>query len=72
MRLNNARIQELLGIHNMTQLKLAMLIGIERSSLSNALSGRRGAGRKILAGLLHTFPDESFDSLTVPKRQVAK
>ncbi len=64
MTLNNARIQQLLGSHDMTQNQLAQRIGITRGSLSNALAGRRGVGRKLLAGLLRTFPDETLENLT--------
>lgn len=66
MRLNNARIQELLGKHNMSQSQLVQRIGITKGALSNALSGRRTAGRKILAGLLRTFPGETLEKLTIP------
>ena len=65
MKLNNARIQQLLGNDNLTQNQLAQRIGITKGALSNVLSGRRTAGRKILAGLLRAFPDESFENLTI-------
>lgn len=71
MQLNNARIQALLGGNNLTQNQLAQKIGITRGALSNVLSGRRTAGRKILAGLLRAFPGETFETLTVPRKQVA-
>lgn len=70
MPLNNARIQELLGEHNLSQTQLASKIGITRGALSNALSGRRGIGRKILVGLLRAFPGETIETLTFSKRQV--
>jgi len=63
--LNNARIQELLGEHDMSQIQLAQKIGITPGALSNALAGRRGAGRKLLAGLLRAFPDQTLASLTI-------
>lgn len=66
MTLNNARIQQLIGSHAMTQNQLAQRIGISRGALSNVLSGRRTAGRKTLAGLLRAFPDETLENLTIP------
>ncbi len=71
MRLNNARIQELLGEHDMMQIQLAQKIGITAGALSNALAGRRSAGRKLLAGLLRAFPGETLETLTFSKKQVA-
>lgn len=65
MKLNNARIRELLGNHNMTQNQLARQIDISRGFLSNALSGKRGVGRKMLAGLIRVFPDEDISTLTI-------
>jgi len=47
-----------------SQNALARTIGVRPGTLSNALSGRRGVGRAILAGLLRQFPQESFASLT--------
>jgi transcriptional regulator with XRE-family HTH domain len=70
MRLDDAKIRQLLSDHNMNQIQLALRIGITRGALSNVLSGRRTAGRKILAGLLRAFPGETLEDLTLP-RQVA-
>ena len=53
-----------------SQNQMANQIGVCRGSLSNALSGKRGVGRKTLIGLLQLFPDETVESLTL-KRQVA-
>ena len=71
MRLNQDNVIELSKRCGWSQNELARKIGLSRGSLSNALSGRRGAGRKMLAGLLKLFPDESVSSLTVRKGQVA-
>lgn len=64
MRLNQTNIIELSKRNGWSQNELARQIGISRGSLSNALIGRRGAGRKLLAGLLRQFPNESVTSLT--------
>lgn len=64
MRLNADVIKGLMGERNLSQNELARLINVGPGSLSNALSGRRHAGRKLLAGLLRQFPNESVASLT--------
>lgn len=70
MRLDDTKIRQLLVNHNLTQNQLAQKIGITPGALSNVLSGRRTAGRKILAGLLRAFPGELLEALTLPKKQV--
>lgn len=64
MKLNKAAITSLTHQRGITQNELARLIDVGHGSLSNALSGRRHAGRKLLAGLLRQFPNESVASLT--------
>ena len=65
MRLNADAIKVLIDERNLSQNQLAHLIKVQPGSLSNALSGRRQAGRKLLAGLLRLFPNESVASLTI-------
>ena len=69
MRLSEDVILKLTADRGISQNQLAREIGINRGSLSNALSGRRGVGRKTLAGLLKLFPEESVDSLTTKERR---
>ena len=71
MQLNHDNVSKLSRQQGWSQNELARQIGITRGSLSNALHGRRGAGRKLLAGLLQLFPEESVMSLTVRERQAA-
>lgn len=59
MKLKRDLILALSQSKGMTQNELARCMDINRGSLSNALSGRRGAGRKLLSGLLKIFPEES-------------
>ncbi|HML35640.1 MULTISPECIES: helix-turn-helix transcriptional regulator [Sporomusa] len=70
MRLNSARVQQLLDDHNLNRARLARQMGISRGALSNALAGRRTVGKKLLAGLIRAFPDETIETLTLPDRQV--
>ena len=53
-----------------SQNELARNIGVSPGQLSNALNGHKGAGRKLLGGLLRVFPQETVVSLTVSERQV--
>lgn len=64
MKLHTGRIGVLIQERGITQNELARLINVRPGSLSNALSGKRGAGRKILSALLREFPKESVMSLT--------
>ncbi len=68
MKLYKALIISLADSKGFSQNQLALHIGISRGSLSNALSGRRGVGRKTLVGLLRLFPTESVESLTQERR----
>lgn len=70
MKVNKVVIQKLLDPISISQNQLAEKIGVSKGYLSNSLNGRRGAGRKLLSGLLRMFPEESVASLTI-ERQVA-
>lgn len=63
MRLKTETIKRLIAENNLSQNQLAQKIGISKGCLSNSLNGRRGAGRKVIAGLLRAFPDESIERL---------
>ena len=64
MKLSKERVASLAQEHGISQNALARKIGVCPGTLSNALSGRKGVGRAILAGLLRQFPTESVASLT--------
>jgi len=65
MNLSKDKITDLMQQKGISQNELARLMNVGCGSLSNALSGRRQVGRKILAGLLTVFPKETAASLTV-------
>ena len=65
MRINTVFIKEICNRNGLSQNQLADQIGITKGALSNALSDKRGVGRKTLVGILKLFPDESVASLTV-------
>ena len=64
MRINTVFIKEICNRNGLSQNQLADQIGITKGALSNALSGKRGVGRKTLVGLLKMFPEETVSSLT--------
>lgn len=68
MRLKTEVVKKLIDECNLSQNQMANQIGVSRGSLSNALSGRRGVGRKTLVGLLRLFPDETVASLTLERK----
>jgi len=63
MRLKTETIKRLIAESNLSQNQLAKRIGISKGCLSNSLNGRRGAGRKLLSGLLRVFPEERLEDL---------
>lgn len=69
MKLSKEKITSLTQQRGLSQNALAEQIGVQRGTLSNALNGKRGAGRTLLAGLLRAFPDETVATLTVQERK---
>lgn len=68
MRLKTQAVKALIDGSNISQNQLAEKIGVSKGYLSNSLNGRRGAGRKLLSGLLRMFPQESVASLTIERK----
>lgn len=64
MIINAVFIKEICNRNGLSQNQLADQIGITKGALSNALSGKRGVGRKTLVGLLKMLPEETVSSLT--------
>ena len=64
MKVKSEKVKELQSANGISQNQMADQIGVTKGGLSNALSGKRGVGRKTLVGLLKLFPDESVASLT--------
>lgn len=63
MILNKAHVVEKLQHNGWSQNELANRAGVSKGTISRVLNGKRGAGRKVIAGLLRTFPDETLESL---------
>lgn len=65
MRINRNNVLEKAASKGWSQNELARRMKIPRGTLSNALSGKRSAGRKLIAGLMRVFPEEAFEDLVV-------
>lgn len=68
MKLSKEKIISLAREQGISQNALAMQVGVRPGTLSNAINGRRGVGRTVLAAFLRQFPDESVASLTVESK----
>jgi transcriptional regulator with XRE-family HTH domain len=68
MILNKDFVIEKLQQHGWSQNELAKQMEVSKGTISRVMNGKRGAGRKVVAGLLKTFPDETLDSLFKEKR----
>lgn len=69
MDLNSSKLKELMKDNDLSQNKLAIKVNVSKGTISRLLNGKRGAGRKVVAGLLRTFPDETVESLFKEKAQ---
>lgn len=67
MQINQEMIQKKLQVNGWTQNELARRMNIPKGTLSNVLSGRRGAGRKVMSSLLRVFPEEKLENLILRK-----
>lgn len=63
MNLNASKLKELMKEKSLSQNQLAVKANVSKGTISRVLNGKRGAGRKVIAGLLRTFPDETVESL---------
>lgn len=63
MNLNSLKIKELMKEKNLSQNQLAIKANVSKGTISRVINGKRGAGRKVIVGLLRIFPDETLESL---------
>jgi transcriptional regulator with XRE-family HTH domain len=68
MRLRSEAVIALTNHRGWSQNELARQMGISKSALSRALSGKSGAGRKIIGGLLRIFPGDPLESLVAKEK----
>ncbi|WP_227764997.1 helix-turn-helix domain-containing protein [Zhaonella formicivorans] len=63
MFINDKKVKEKIMIIGWSQNELARRMQLPKGTLSNVLLGRRGAGRKVISGLLRVFPEERLEDL---------
>ncbi|MGO5065557.1 MULTISPECIES: helix-turn-helix domain-containing protein [unclassified Clostridium] len=56
-------LKEKLQQYGWSQNELAIKANLSKGTISRVLNGKRGSGRKVIAALLRTFPDETLESL---------
>lgn len=65
MQPNIEYIKSLLRKRGWSNHKLAIKAGVSKATIGRVLSGKRGAGKKVIAGLIKAFPDEPLDKLFI-------
>lgn len=65
MQLNKNYVVEKCTASGLSQNELASMAGVSKGTLSRALNGKRGAGRKLLGGLLRVLPQATYDLLII-------
>lgn len=65
MVLNKDYVVEKCTAIGLSQNELASRAGVSKGTLSRALNGKRGAGRKLLGGLLRVLPQATYELLII-------
>lgn len=68
MKVRNEVLKEKLKKNSWSQNELAIRVGVARGTISRVMNNKRGAGRKVIEGLLKTFPEETIESLFDTKK----
>lgn len=68
MKVRNEVLKEKLKKNLWSQNELAIRVGVTRGTISRVMNNKRGAGRKVIEGLLRTFPEETIESLFYTKK----
>ncbi len=68
MQLNKNYVVEKCTASGLSQNELASMAGVSKGTLSRALNGKRGAGRKLLGGLLKVLPQATYDLLIIENK----
>lgn len=63
MRPNVTYIRQLMTSKNWSNGKLALQANLSRAMVGRVLSGKRGAGKAVISGLLQAFPGEPLNKL---------
>jgi len=70
MQLKAETVLSLSSHYGWSQNELARRVGVSKGSLSRALSGKCGVGRKTISGLMRLFPCEPLESLVTKRAHV--
>ncbi|ADL50527.1 helix-turn-helix transcriptional regulator [Clostridium cellulovorans] len=65
MVVNRDVIRTLLKENQWSQNELANRVGVSRVTISRILNNKRGAGRKVIGGLIRTFPNQGVSTLFI-------
>jgi transcriptional regulator with XRE-family HTH domain len=68
MQLNRDYVVEKCTAIGLNQNELASMAGVSKGTLSRALNGKRGAGRKLLGGLLRALPQATYELLIIENK----
>ncbi|WIF95093.1 helix-turn-helix transcriptional regulator [Caminicella sporogenes] len=63
MNVNKEYVQKLIKEKNWSQNQFARNAGVSKTTASRWLNGKRGAGRRLISGIIKAFPDEPLDKL---------
>lgn len=63
MQANKEYVQELIKKHNWSQNQFARNAGVSKTTASRWLRGERGAGRRLMSGIIKAFPNEPLEKL---------
>lgn len=63
MEINKDYVINLMRKYNWSQADLARAMGVTPATVSRVLSGKRGTGKEVIAGLLKAFPNARLDEL---------
>lgn len=63
MKLNVEYIKELMEKNGWSNNKLAIKAGVSRATIGRVLSGKRGTGKNVIAGIIKAFPNEPVNKL---------
>jgi transcriptional regulator with XRE-family HTH domain len=70
-------IKSLMKVKNLSESEFAEKIGVTHSTINRVLNGKRGAGNKVVFGILTAFKDVTYSQLvycipTLPKGNIKK
>lgn len=65
-------LNSLMIVKNLSERQFATLIGVSFATINRVLNGKRGAGNKVIYGILTAFPDVSYGQLIKHDRSLPK